>query len=281
VPVLVLPLVKNHLCCSSVSVRERVCPPAWCQLLVACGLVQVRGGSPGGVPAVHAQAGPVGHAPTGLLAAFRNQLLPTVMRSLWNLAPNEAMGRWTRSMPRGQERGLPSEHCLLSGPHPWSLCARVPVAYPWQVQGQLMEYAVELLGDVLVEGYSRVKRCTNEGRALMSLDLQASAGLGARLLSLAARARVRSAQLPSLVFAMAPVVEGVPLPWGVHPCGHLCTTWLHAIECGAEWHRVHPVLRHAMPSYTMPCLPKSCHAMPCCAVPAPILCRCSPMASSS
>lgn len=52
----------------------------------------------------------------------------------------------------------------------------------WQVQGQLMEYAVELLGDVLLEGYSRVKRCTNEGRALMSLDLQASAGFRESLL---------------------------------------------------------------------------------------------------
>jgi len=31
---------------------------------------------------------------------------------------------------------------------------------------------VELLGIALVEGYSRVKRCTNEGRALLSLDLQ-------------------------------------------------------------------------------------------------------------
>ena len=28
------------------------------------------------------------------------------------------------------------------------------------------------MAEVLVEGLSRVKRCTNEGRALMSLDLQ-------------------------------------------------------------------------------------------------------------
>ena len=30
------------------------------------------------------------------------------------------------------------------------------------------------MAEVLVEGFSRVKRCTNEGRALMSLDLQVS-----------------------------------------------------------------------------------------------------------
>ncbi|WCJ41648.1 Syndetin [Euphorbia peplus] len=41
-----------------------------------------------------------------------------------------------------------------------------------QVQELLLEYGVEILVETLVEGLSRVKRCTDEGRALMSLDLQ-------------------------------------------------------------------------------------------------------------
>ncbi|CAI5482270.1 unnamed protein product [Closterium sp. Yama58-4] len=43
---------------------------------------------------------------------------------------------------------------------------------PVQVQHQLVQFAMEAVADVLVEGFSRVKRCSNEGRALMSLDLQ-------------------------------------------------------------------------------------------------------------
>ncbi|XP_065865505.1 uncharacterized protein [Euphorbia lathyris] len=41
-----------------------------------------------------------------------------------------------------------------------------------QVQELLLEYGVEIVVETLVEGLSRVKRCTDEGRALMSLDLQ-------------------------------------------------------------------------------------------------------------
>lgn len=41
-----------------------------------------------------------------------------------------------------------------------------------QVQEQLLQYGADAIAEVLVEGFSRVKRCTNEGRALMSLDLQ-------------------------------------------------------------------------------------------------------------
>ncbi|XP_038694223.1 syndetin-like isoform X2 [Tripterygium wilfordii] len=41
-----------------------------------------------------------------------------------------------------------------------------------EVQDQLLEYGVEIVAETLVEGLSRVKRCTDEGRALMSLDLQ-------------------------------------------------------------------------------------------------------------
>lgn len=41
-----------------------------------------------------------------------------------------------------------------------------------EVQDLLLEYGVELVADTLVEGLSRVKRCTDEGRALMSLDHQ-------------------------------------------------------------------------------------------------------------
>jgi hypothetical protein len=43
-----------------------------------------------------------------------------------------------------------------------------------QLQHLLLEYGVESISEVLVEGLSRVKRCTDEGRALMSLDLQVS-----------------------------------------------------------------------------------------------------------
>ncbi|CAN6294401.1 unnamed protein product [Urochloa humidicola] len=41
-----------------------------------------------------------------------------------------------------------------------------------ELQHLLMEYGIESIAEVLVEGLSRVKRCTDEGRALMSLDLQ-------------------------------------------------------------------------------------------------------------
>ncbi|XP_010557376.1 PREDICTED: syndetin-like isoform X1 [Tarenaya hassleriana] len=41
-----------------------------------------------------------------------------------------------------------------------------------EVQNLLLEYGVEIVSETLVEGLSRVKRCTDEGRALMSLDLQ-------------------------------------------------------------------------------------------------------------
>ncbi|GMH12147.1 hypothetical protein Nepgr_013988 [Nepenthes gracilis] len=41
-----------------------------------------------------------------------------------------------------------------------------------EVQELLLDYGVEIVAETLVEGLSRVKRCTDEGRALMSLDLQ-------------------------------------------------------------------------------------------------------------
>ncbi|KAL6204913.1 hypothetical protein ACLB2K_022180 [Fragaria x ananassa] len=41
-----------------------------------------------------------------------------------------------------------------------------------EVQDLLLEYGVEIVANTLVEGLSRVKRCSDEGRALMSLDLQ-------------------------------------------------------------------------------------------------------------
>ncbi|XP_006662571.2 syndetin [Oryza brachyantha] len=41
-----------------------------------------------------------------------------------------------------------------------------------ELQDLLLEYGIESIAEVLVEGLSRVKRCTDEGRALMSLDLQ-------------------------------------------------------------------------------------------------------------
>ncbi|KAL6510972.1 hypothetical protein OROGR_022096 [Orobanche gracilis] len=41
-----------------------------------------------------------------------------------------------------------------------------------EVQDLLLEYGIENVAVTLIEGLSRVKRCTDEGRALMSLDLQ-------------------------------------------------------------------------------------------------------------
>ncbi|KAJ4784669.1 coiled-coil protein [Rhynchospora pubera] len=41
-----------------------------------------------------------------------------------------------------------------------------------EVQDLLLDYGVECIVETLIEGLSRVKRCTDEGRALMSLDLQ-------------------------------------------------------------------------------------------------------------
>lgn len=43
---------------------------------------------------------------------------------------------------------------------------------PKEIREILLEYGVDNLAEVLLEGLSRAKRCTNEGRALMSLDLQ-------------------------------------------------------------------------------------------------------------
>ncbi|CAH2060402.1 unnamed protein product [Thlaspi arvense] len=43
---------------------------------------------------------------------------------------------------------------------------------PQEVQNLLLEYGVEIFAEMLVEGLSRIKRCTDEGRALMSLDIQ-------------------------------------------------------------------------------------------------------------
>ncbi|XP_030468838.2 uncharacterized protein LOC115687421 [Syzygium oleosum] len=41
-----------------------------------------------------------------------------------------------------------------------------------EVQDVLLDYGLEIVAETLIEGLSRVKRCTDEGRALMSLDLQ-------------------------------------------------------------------------------------------------------------
>ncbi|WZZ44509.1 hypothetical protein YC2023_040768 [Brassica napus] len=42
------------------------------------------------------------------------------------------------------------------------------------VQNLLLEYGIEIFAETLVEGLSRIKICTDEGRALMSLDIQCS-----------------------------------------------------------------------------------------------------------
>ncbi|KAF8086419.1 hypothetical protein N665_0626s0011 [Sinapis alba] len=41
-----------------------------------------------------------------------------------------------------------------------------------EVQNLLLQYGVEIFAEMLVEGFSRIKRCTDVGRALMSLDIQ-------------------------------------------------------------------------------------------------------------
>ncbi|CAI9774584.1 unnamed protein product [Fraxinus pennsylvanica] len=41
-----------------------------------------------------------------------------------------------------------------------------------EVQDLLLEYGLENVAETLIEGLSRVRRCTDEGRALMSLNLQ-------------------------------------------------------------------------------------------------------------
>lgn len=41
-----------------------------------------------------------------------------------------------------------------------------------QTQDILLDYGLDIIAETLVEGLSRVKRCNDEGRALMSLDLQ-------------------------------------------------------------------------------------------------------------
>ncbi|TKY67135.1 Syndetin protein [Spatholobus suberectus] len=41
-----------------------------------------------------------------------------------------------------------------------------------EMQDLLLDYGLEIMAETLVEGLSRVKRCSDEGRALMSLDLQ-------------------------------------------------------------------------------------------------------------
>lgn len=48
--------------------------------------------------------------------------------------------------------------------------------YVWhlKVQDVLLEYGLDIVAEILIEGISRIKRCSDEGRALMSLDLQVS-----------------------------------------------------------------------------------------------------------
>jgi hypothetical protein len=43
---------------------------------------------------------------------------------------------------------------------------------PKSVQTTLWTYCIRFAMEQLVEGYSRIKKCNNEGRALMSLDLK-------------------------------------------------------------------------------------------------------------
>jgi hypothetical protein len=49
-------------------------------------------------------------------------------------------------------------------------CADVPP----QTATLLWEYAAESTADLMVDGFSRVRKCTEMGRGCMSLDLQVS-----------------------------------------------------------------------------------------------------------
>ncbi|KAL0460118.1 UNVERIFIED_CONTAM: Syndetin [Sesamum latifolium] len=53
----------------------------------------------------------------------------------------------------------------------WLLCLSTLIAPFIQVQDLLLE-GLESVAETLIEGLSRVKKCSDEGRALMSLDLQ-------------------------------------------------------------------------------------------------------------
>lgn len=46
------------------------------------------------------------------------------------------------------------------------------MALKTQILESMLAYGVDVLAETILEGLSRVKKCNNEGRALMSLDLQ-------------------------------------------------------------------------------------------------------------
>ncbi|KAL1298705.1 hypothetical protein AAHE18_18G051300 [Arachis hypogaea] len=60
-----------------------------------------------------------------------------------------------------------------------------------EIQDKLLDYGLEILAETLVEGLSRVKRCSDEGRALMSLDLQVLINGLQHLLSLNVKSKLQ------------------------------------------------------------------------------------------
>ncbi|KAH0862755.1 hypothetical protein HID58_079966 [Brassica napus] len=66
---------------------------------------------------------------------------------------------------------IDSDHSWL---HCHLICTKLfeQTGIPQEVQNLLLEYGIEIFAETLVEGLSRIKICTDEGRALMSLDIQ-------------------------------------------------------------------------------------------------------------
>ncbi|RYR42965.1 hypothetical protein Ahy_A08g039398 [Arachis hypogaea] len=60
-----------------------------------------------------------------------------------------------------------------------------------EIQDKLLDYGLEILAETLVEGLLRVKRCSDEGRALMSLDLQVLINGLQHLLSLNVKSKLQ------------------------------------------------------------------------------------------
>ncbi|KAL5652600.1 hypothetical protein ACJX0J_038058, partial [Zea mays] len=73
-------------------------------------------------------------------------------------------------------------------------------------------YGMESISEVVVEGLSRVKRCTDEGRVLMSLDLQVLLLINGlqHIVSSNVRPKLHRAGLPLTV--LVPIKQAYYLP---------------------------------------------------------------------
>ena len=90
--------------------------------------------------------------------------------------------RWDVSQHQMSEGNKYVDSLLLRMRKLWSQLQRSSgegAAYPLSVPARVWDHAVEFVMEELLEAFSAVKRCSAEGRALMSLDLAALArGLG-------------------------------------------------------------------------------------------------------